>query len=197
MKKRNIYDLYILVVELEEGNEWTKESFSFSFLDRPLCLLFLTLPTSSTKPIKSLSSLLSTSNLLLNLLLLLGEAQPKEPVWDPLVLHLLLDPFCSKPPSSGISSRSARRVLDFLEGDGERRRSSRRGRKLVEDLSERLDGVDGVSFGDEGIRSRDSWGGRDSGSIEYVILDKREADFAWVFEFDLWEGGVVSIFLVL
>jgi hypothetical protein len=80
MKKRNIYDLYILVVELEEGNEWTKESFSFSFLDRPLCLLFLTLPTSSTKPIKSLSSLLSTSNLLLNLLLLLGEAQPKEPV---------------------------------------------------------------------------------------------------------------------
>ncbi|KAJ6293662.1 hypothetical protein OIU76_021844 [Salix suchowensis] len=63
------------------------------------------------------------------------------------------DPFCSQPPSSVISSRSARRVLDFLEGDGERRRSSRRGRKLVEDLSERLDGV---SFGDEGIRSRDS-----------------------------------------
>ncbi|KAJ6736400.1 hypothetical protein OIU85_018585 [Salix viminalis] len=93
---------------------------------------------------------------LFSLLLLLGEAQPIEPARDPLLLHLLLDldPFCSQPPSSVISSRSARRVLDFLEGDGERRRSSRRGRKPIEDLSERLDGVDGFSFGDEGIRSR-------------------------------------------
>jgi len=187
MKKRTHF--YILGVVLEEGNEGTKESFSFSFLDRPLCLLFLNFPTSSTKPIKSLSSLLSTSNLLLNLLLLLGEAQPKEPIWDPLLLHLLLDPFCSKTPSSGISYRSTRRFLDFLKGEGERSSCSWRGGELVEDLSERLDGV---FFSDEGIRSRDSCGGFASGSIEYVILDKREADFAWELGFDLWEG-VVSI----
>ena len=49
---------------------------------------------------------------------------------------------------------------------------------MDEDLSERLDGVDGVFLAEKGIRSRDSCGVFASGSIEFVILDKREADFA-------------------
>lgn len=131
--------------ELEEGTEGTK--LNFSFLDRPLCRLFLNFPISSAIP-KSLSSLTSCSTLLRGLRVFLGEAHPNTPIWLILLLHRLRDPVASR-GSSPMSILSVSRVLDLRSGEGERSKSSWRGRGLEGDR---------VLLGDSVLRSREILG---------------------------------------
>lgn len=135
----------VLGDELEEGTEGTK--LNFSFLDRPLCRLFLNFPISSAIP-KSLSSLTSCSTLLRGLRVFLGEAHPNTPIWLILLLHRLRDPVASR-GSSPMSILSVSRVLDLRSGEGERSKSSWRGRGLEGDR---------VLLGDSVLRSREILG---------------------------------------
>lgn len=181
-------EISILGDEVDEGIEGTK--LSFSFFDRPLCLLFLGFPISSANP-NSFSSRLSISDLLLDLRAFLGDAQPSTPIWAVLFLHRRRDPVGST-GSSPISSRSARRVLDLRSGEGERSKSSCRGREL-EALRDRVDGEE-VFLGDgDGTRSRESWGDSSLPTLRLPILARREAHFIPDRGSERWEGGVDSI----
>lgn len=171
-KRKEINESGVLGDELAEGTEGTR--LNFSFRERPLCRLFLAFPISSAKP-KSLSSLKSCSTLRRVLRAFLGEAHPNAPIWLALALHRLLDPAAST-GSSTMSILSVSRALDLRRGEGERSKSSWRGRGLEGDR---------VLVGDGVLRSTEMLGIFWPPWSRSSIPARREADLVA----DLWGSG--------